>query len=224
MIAPTKYELRPLTADARQEIEALATYHGAARAMVDDTARTVDERRALLRDMVAAAPTQDALPLLQAMEKDLDLTAMRNWSELVTYARFSASGLARLLQRHLGDDTQPIADVLVTARILLDRVSRAGSERSRFGRDYLPGDMVRREGDAAAMTATLGRIDDMLQTVDHPVAAIANPSARRTLRNMCAVSRLWVGRCRKADPLSADMLPSDRQIRWAVLKTRFSMA
>lgn len=224
MIAPTKFELRPLPATAWEEVNALATYHAAARAMVDDTVRSTEERRDLLRDMAASAPTPDAVPMLQAMEKDLDLKAMRNWSELVTYARFSASGLADLLQRHLGDDAQAIAEVLITARILLDRVSRAGSERSLFGRDYLPGDVVRREGDAAALAAALNRIDDMVQPLAGAVTSLPDPAARRTLLNIRAVTRLWVGRCRKAAPLTADVMPMDLQIRWALLKVRFSMA
>ena len=113
-----------------------------------------------------AMPPQHCLDLLQAFRTDATKLRYANWSELMTYCRYSATPVGRYVLDLHGEcrDTWPASDALCAALQVINHLQDCGKDYRALDRVYLAGDAV-----AAANT---------------DVAALAAPRASAALRSV----------------------------------------
>lgn len=150
-------------AGLRADLDILFRFNAAVRAVADHPAAAVERKEAALAALampfsasaVADSPAPQAIALaelltargidsrpawqvLQAAGQDLRKTRYRDWSELLTWCRFSAAPLGSLAASLTGVPGAPPAVPLAIALQLLAIVESAPSQYRWLGRVYLP--------------------------------------------------------------------------------------
>ena len=202
----------------RAEIAVVAALLEEARALADDTRRSIEERREALDRLTGATDDAALKRGYQAQQKVLTARRFRNWSELVSYAGFAVAPLAGALGAASGlapAERQKLEACCVVAH-LLDLTVRCGDDYRTHDRIYLPGDWLRSAGVASEELAA-GRsgvglrsvLDRMLDRIDPTMAdglpaagSIADPGLRQAALTEIAERRRLSRRLRRRDPLA----------------------
>ena len=216
--------MRPITPlntgrlEAWPQILACAAALEDARALADDTARPVDERRAALARLADATDDLSLKRAYQAREKALTARRFRNWSDLVTYAGFAVAPVAGSFGAASGLDAaqrRPLEVYCVAAHIL-DLAVHCRDEFRTHDRIYLPGDWLRsakvapedlamrkiRPGLRSVLDRLLDRIDPMMADAFAVARAIADADLRQAAMEEIAERRRLARRLRRRDPLA----------------------
>lgn len=171
---------------------------------------------------------EHARHLLQAFQADAVNRPTRNWSDLLTYCRFSAAPVGRFLLDLHGEARAawPAADALCAALQILNHIQDCRADWRDLQRSYLPEDWLADAGAAPkdvlgpnAAPALQRVIDQMLDGVDRLIATakllpaqIGNSGLRREAVAILTLARLLAWRLRRRDPVT-------RRVRlWAVEK------
>ena len=234
--------MRPITPldtgrlEAWPEIVACAAALEDARALADDTARPVDERRDALARLAEATDDLSLKRAYQAREKALTVRRFRNWSDLVSYAGFAVAPVAGSFGAASGLDAaerRPLEVYCVAAHIL-DLAVHCRDEYRTHDRIYLPGDWLRsakvapedlakrkaRPGLRSVLDRLLDRIDPMMADAFAAACAIADADLRQAAMEEIAERRRLARRLRRRDPLAGPvgLTALDRAMVWFQLR------
>ena len=229
MRATTPLDTRRL--QAWPEIAACAAALEDARALADDSARPVDERRDALASLAGAAEDAAMKRAYQAQEKALVARRFRSWSELVSYAGFAVAPFAEKFAAASGLDEagrQRLGSYCVAAH-LLDLALDCGEAFRSHDRIYLPGDWLRSaevapeefagrsagRGLRSVLVRLVDRIDPMMADGFAAAGAIADPVLRETAMTEIAERSRLARRLRRRDPLAGPVGLTALD-RWAV--------
>ncbi len=163
-------------------------------------------------------PLYHARHLLQAFTADATNRPCRNWSDLLTYCRFSAAPVGRFLLDLHGEarTTWPASDALCSALQILNHLQDCQADWRTLKRLYIPGDWLTESGltpemllASSASPALRGVLDRVLDGVDRlnlVAASLPRQIAHRRLR-MEATAIVLIGqrlaaRLRWQDPLA----------------------
>lgn len=217
--------------DAWPEIVACAAALEDARALADDAARPVDERRDALASLAGATEDTAMKRAYQAHEKALVARRFRSWSELVAYAGFAVAPFAEKFAAASGLDEagrQKLGGYCVAAH-LLDLALRCGDEFRAHDRIYLPGDWLRSaevapedlagrkagRGLRSVLDRLLDRIEPAMADAFAAAGAIADPPLREAATTEIAERSRLARRLRRRDPLAGPVALTALD-RWAV--------
>ena len=203
-----------------------------ARAVADDTARSVEERRDSLDRLAAASEDRVLKRSYEAYRKAVHTRRFRNWSDLVSYAGFAVAPVAEKFGEASGLDTpaRQRLEAYCIAAHLLDLLLDCRSEVAAHDRVYLPGDWIRLEGVAdgdlsasktgpglrAVLDRMLDRMDRIFSDAFIAARTISEADLRRAATIEIAERRRLARRLRRADPLAGrvDLTALDRVAVW----------
>ena len=222
--------------EAWPDIVACAVALEDARALADDAARPVDERRDALAGLAGATDDASMKRAYQAQEKALVTRRFRSWSELISYAGFAVAPFAEKFAAASGLDEagrQKLGSYCVAAH-LLDLALRCGDEFRIHDRIFLPGDWLRaaevatedlgqrrtRRGLRSVLIRLLDRIDPMMADALDAAGSIADPGLRQAAAVEIAERRRLARRLRRRDPLAGPirLTALDRAAIWLQLR------
>lgn len=206
--------------ELRPRLETLAAFVTAVHATADDAQHSPEDRAAQLKQIEPPddLPADCVSRLIQAAEKDLRTSRIRNWSELISYGRFAAAPIGAYVASLCGegDGAGRAAESLALAVFLVLLTARCADDYRRQDRVYLPAAWMREAGcDATALggdrtDAPLRAVlDAMLEGADRLIAE-ATPTfpliRHRRLRCQAwvvtALTRRQAALLRRADPLA----------------------
>ena len=206
------------------------------RALADDPARPVEERRDALARL--AEDTGDVLlnRACQAGEKALTVRRFRSWSELISYAGFAVAPLAARFGAASGLEAGPrrALEAYCVAAHLLDLAINCGEEFRTHDRVYLPGDWMRAAGLApedlsapksgpglrAVLDRLLDRIDPIMADAFDAAGSISDADLRQAAAAEIAERRRLARRLGRRDPLAGPVVLTalDRAAVWLQLR------
>ncbi len=208
-----------------------------ARALADDTSRSVEERCDSLGRLAKAADDPVLKRSYEAYRKAVSTRRFRNWSDLVSYAGFAVAPVAGQFGEASGLDApaRQRLEAYCVAAHLLDLLLHCRSEVATHERVYLPGDWMRSEGveagDLAApkagpgLRAVLDRMLDRMDPIFSDAFAAARTISEADLRRATTIEiaerRRLARRMRRSDPLAGTvgLTVFDRAAVW--FQTRF---
>ena len=230
--------MRPITPlDTRRFAAWPAIAAGAAaledgRALADDAALPVDQRRAALDRLAGATDDPLVKRACQARQKILAARRFRSWSELVAYAGFAVGPVAASFAAAsgLGEAGRQRLEAYCVAAHILDMALHCGDEYRAHDRIYLPGDWLRAAGvepeDLSAAGAGPGlrgvfarlleRIEPAMADAFAAARGIADPALRRAAMREIAERRRLARRLGRGGPLAGPAAPTrlDRLAVW----------
>ena len=209
-----------------------------ARAVADDTTRSVEERCAVLDRLADASDDPILQRSYEAHRKAVSTRRFRNWSDLVSYAGFAVAPVAKGFGQAsgLGPTARQRLEAYCMAAHLLDLLVHCRTEFGTHDRTYLPGEWMRSAGvapeDLAAPKAgpglravfdrMLDRIEPIISDAFLTARSIAEPDLRQTAITEIAERRRLARRLRRSDPLTGavGLTALDRAVVWLQLRFR----
>ncbi|MGE5546374.1 MAG: squalene synthase HpnC [Solirubrobacterales bacterium] len=159
-----------------------------------------------------------AAQLLQAFRRDAVWDHCRDWSDLMTYCRFSAAPVGRFLLdlHHESPETMFPADALCAAHQILNHLQDCGTDYRALGRVYIPRDWLLARGigneefrgDAvgpdlrAVMDLMLEGVDALIERAAPLPGLIADRRLRLEAAATLAVAERLSALLRNGDPLA----------------------
>jgi squalene synthase HpnC len=138
-----------------------------------------------LRESLAetGVPVDHGLDLITAFKQDATQTRYTDWSELMTYCRYSAEPVGRFLLDLHGEDRAlwPFSDALCTALQVLNHLQDCADDHARLDRVYLPTTWLEAEGvgvGALSATSCAPGLRRVLDRCLQGVAELLAPAAR----------------------------------------------
>ena len=182
----------------------------------EDSPAAAAMRRSLAETRTTAQHCHD---VLRAFRLDATKLRYRNWDDLMTYCRYSASPVGRQLLDLHGEsrDTWPASDALCSALQVLNHLQDCADDYRELERVYLPLDLLGEAGiGVGALTApaaSLGLrqvLDRLLDATDRLIitaGALPGGVAARGLRwesaTIVDLARRLSRRLRRGDPLAS---------------------
>jgi len=232
---------RLLDSAVSADLADIEIFVASARDIARDRTRTPEQRQDSLRDLEnhIHGGGEIVLCLAQAASKEIITERFKSWSELISWASYSAAPLGRLVLGLHKEDRQAVTPMesLYSAYCILSQVANCGGDYRDHGRIYIPADWMRRAGATAdnlsgsrsepelraALDQVLDGVDRLLAAAQPAARMIKDPRLKFGVLTAYLVAMTWSRKLRRQDPLASTVTPTDWERRLAAIRARLSL-